>query len=112
MDESILTVTGVIATVLSLIFAAGAILNSRARRKNLGETEAEASSAADNMKFKMPPIAAPAGLEQAAPSVANPPRPSVDSASHPPQALFRQVRPRGAVDGDDGTVEDTLYVWE
>ncbi len=112
MNDSFLTVTGVTATILSLIFAAAAIWNSHVRRKNLEEIHSEKKPAAPARaeKFVMPVDAPPAPSapqpQAALPSAAVPPKPQ-------PQALFRKIIPDGAqADAGDTSKKDNPYVWE
>ena len=112
MDDSFLSVTGVIATILSLIFASAAIWNSHVRRKHLESMYAAKNPAPASKapKFVMPTDALPAAPANKAPPP--PPSPPPPQPS-PPQALFRKIIPDGAhVDADDSSKKDNLYVWE
>lgn len=112
MNDSFLTVTGVTATILSLIFAAAAIWNSHVRRKNPEDIQQGKKPGATprNEKFVMPVDPPPAPLTTP-PQVTTPPE--VAPAKPPPQALFRKIIPDGAqFDVGDTSNKDNPYVWE
>jgi len=115
-------VTAVIATILSVIFAAGAFYNSMQRRRHLDDAK-KAEKEEPKMRFRPPSrstlptaSAGPDGSASAS-SEAAPVKVGLASASKRSsggsESLFRQVRPFGSQDGlmTEDADEDG-YVWE
>ena len=111
-----LGITAVIATILSMIFAAAALWNSVVRRRHEAEMAKRLEPEKEKIKFKPAP---------ASPLVSSHPHASVHSSVHatsrnsdpspqkstPPQ-LFRQVRPSGEVEDEVFQEDEDMYVWE
>ncbi|MCA1807938.1 MAG: hypothetical protein ABR497_00365 [Kiritimatiellia bacterium] len=104
MNDNMLTATGVIATILSLIFAAAAIWNSRVRRNQMEQAKRsdQPEIGAINFAPMPPPTHEPAAGTKHAPK----------QPASPPQALFRQVKPGTGTPVDVDIEKDNLYVWE
>lgn len=134
IDPNLLSVTGVIATILAVIFALGAFTNSRSRKKHLVELE-KAQRQEQAMHFRpakshlptrsskpstssvpLAVSAAKASIPQAAPlaKISTPPEKSSGQDIPEKQVLFRKVR----LDGGDQRIDtlkdedQELYVWE
>ncbi len=106
MDTTIFTPIMVIGTILALIFAAGALWNSLARRKHLALTDPDTEKE-ERIVFKPMPDAPPTETD-----VDDAPAPK-SKAPHAHTPLFRQVRPTGVVEsGRAEPDEEELYVWE
>jgi hypothetical protein len=97
-----LSITAVIATILSMIFAAGALWNSIARRRHEARIAKAMQPPEEMIKFKPMPSTAPA----ASPAITRQPRQST-----PPQ-LFRQIRPTGEIEDEVFQEDEDMYVWE
>ncbi len=89
----------VIGTIMALIFAAGALWNSIARRRLLEQADRDADGE-ERIKFKPMPDA-PAKHEKKAPT---------STSSETP--LFRQIGPTGMAKDEPASEENGLYVWE
>lgn len=136
IDPNLLSVTGVIATILAVIFGLGAFSNSRSRKRHMIELE-KAQRQEQALHFRPAKSHLPARSNHPARSTAPQPAKSahphsstpraapVATASTPPQkasegktlekpVLFRKVRPDGLDQpAKVGTDEDQeLYVWE
>ncbi|MDA3875171.1 MAG: hypothetical protein PF795_14580 [Kiritimatiellae bacterium] len=139
IDQNLLNVTGVIATILAVIFALGAFYNSRTRKKHLQELE-KAQRQEQAMHFRPakshvpgrsghpgrsrgPVYSSPssssvpskASTPRAAPVAksSTPPEPTPKKSSGDKQVLFRKVRPDGVEPQLESPNEDQeLYVWE
>ena len=117
-------VTAVIATILSVIFAAGAFYNSMHRKRNQEAAE-EVEKEETKMRFRPPSrstlaIASKEADSSSGPSASSEPGPvkvslasTSSRSSGGSESLFRQVRPYGSQDGlvTDDADEDG-YVWE
>jgi hypothetical protein len=132
LDPNLLSVTGVIATVLAVIFALGAFNNSRSRKKHMLEME-KAQKQEHSIHFRPAKSHLPgrsnspgrSSAPKATSSSESTPRaaPIAKSSSLPKeesekkasdkQVLFRKVRPDGLdqqIKADDD--EQETYVWE
>ncbi len=115
-------VTAVIATILSVIFAAGAFYNSMHRRRNQQAVEQVEKKEETKMRFRPPsrstlPTASKGPETGSGGSASSEPGPVkvslASTSSRGSEALFRQVRPYGSQDGllPEDADEDG-YVWE
>lgn len=138
IDPNLLSVTGVIATILAVIFGLGAFYNSRTRKKHLLELE-KAQRQEQAMHFRPAKSHVPGrsvhpgrsrgpthpSSSSSAPAKASTPRAApVAKSTTPPestpkksstgkQVLFRKVRPDGVDSKLESPNEDQeLYVWE
>lgn len=108
-----LGITAVIATILSMIFAAAAMWNSMARRRHEAVMARQQEPEPEKFAFRPPPQAPSATQHPAvsthphAPSKKAPPEPAPQTPS-----LFRQVRPSGDVEENAFPEDEELYVWE
>lgn len=117
-----LGITAVIATILSMIFAAAALWNSIARRRHEARMARLLEPEPEKIKFKPAPSTPAVSTHPHAPSRTNahphhgPPRSAAKSPEPPPSAapapLFRQVRPTGEVEDEAYPEDDDMYVWE
>lgn len=111
-----LGITAVIATILSMIFAAAALWNSIARRRH--EAQMARRDAEETEKFSFKPMpSGPAISSQPIPSrsthpSAHPGRKAAPAAGTPPVPLFRQIRPTGEVEAEKHPEDEDMYVWE
>jgi hypothetical protein len=140
IDPNLLSVTGVIATVLAVIFGLGAFSNSRSRKRHMIQLEkAQRQEQALHfrpakshlpMRSTLPGRSAAPATGTAASKSTNPhastPRPApVAKVSTPPEkttetkasekpVLFRKVRPDGLDQPQKAGVDEDqeLYVWE
>lgn len=139
IDPNLLSVTGVIATILAVIFALGALSNSRSRKKHMLELE-KAQKEENAMHFRpakshLPsrssgpnhssrPAKSASARDEVTPEKAPRAAPVAKSSSHSEDAvsaqtsdqpsLFRKVGPDGR-DHEFSGMEDEdqeLYVWE
>lgn len=107
MMSTQLNMIGIIATILAMIFAAGALWNSITRRRHLEALQRSEKPEEDRISFR-PPEAVWSGPSHAADKGVSPP-----VASSP--YLFRQIRPGGEIDDpvpDGRGSDEDLYVWE
>lgn len=116
MDDlaQLVTPMMVIASVLSLIFAAGAMWNSIARKRHLAALE-KAEKQEEKIVFKPLP-SHPAVVEAGHghghahhTSPASGTSPGRKTSSH---SLFRQVQPSGTVESETNRPGNDPYVWE
>jgi hypothetical protein len=139
LPSNLLSVTGVIATILAVIFGLGAFYNSRTRRKQLLELE-KAQRHEQTMHFRpskshMPGRSNHPGRSRGAPPSSSPSSSSTSKISTPraapvakistlpdeskkkeapeKQVLFRKVRPDGVESELESPSKDQEpYVWE
>ncbi|MEI7436876.1 MAG: hypothetical protein WCL16_08755 [bacterium] len=122
MDNAPLTITGLIATVLSVIFAIAAMLNSRRRRiatRNAAQPKSsDGSDEVDDRPYKIAdpftaiPFTTPAPLAVAqAPAVA-PVIPAPLPVTRPAITAFRQLDAHGIEVAPSSSPSDDSYVWE
>lgn len=96
----------VIGSILSLIFAAGALWNSISRKRHQAMLE-HAENKEEKIVFKPMPANAPSReTSSAAASTSGKAR---QTAS---QQLFRQIRPTGAVESEVVRRDEDPFVWE
>jgi len=142
LDPNLLSLTGVIATILAVIFALGAFNNSRTRKKHMMELEksqrqeqamhfrptkshlpsrsASPSRSSSPAKSSSPrsstPPAGPRAAPRAAPvaKASTPPEETIEKKASDTPVLFRKVRLDGGDDFVDSVKEEDqeLYVWE
>lgn len=139
IDPNLMSLTGVIATILAVIFALGAFYNSRNRRKHMEELErsqkqeppmhfrpaathypgrssrpsrsSRPGAASASSPARTAPVAKPAS-ESSKPDASRGKEKTVKEATAKP-VLFRKVRPDGMERGVEPDEEDEeLYVWE
>ncbi len=125
-DNAPLTITGLIATILSVIFAVAALLNSRHRRlaaRNAARAKKDEAEEVDDRPYKIadPFTAAPftpatLAAEAPAPVVAPPAAPSAPAtppaAARPAITAFRQLDAHGIEVAPSSAPSDDTYVWE
>lgn len=109
MNPELLGTTGVIATILSVIFALAAYWNSRQRALHHDRLEKERKPQ-ESLHFRPPPATPLATTPPAKPSLRQTARDPAPSPDKP--LLFRQIRPTGEFESDDTDEQDDLYVWE
>lgn len=123
MDNVPLTITGLIATILSVIFAIAAMLNSRRRRlaaRSAARAKSDEADELDDRPYKIadpftaatfttpPPVAAEAPAQSAAPSAAAP----APVAPRPAITAFRQLDAHGIEVAPSANSSEDAYVWE
>jgi len=103
MDSNALTVTGVIATILSVIFAFAAMWNSRVRRRHLERLRNSENRASQRLSFR-------SVVDHPSPARPNhlPPAPEPTKAA----PVFRQLGPHGDASPAAGDTGESGYVWE
>ncbi len=123
-DNAPLTITGLIATILSVIFAVAAMLNSRHRRlaaRNAARAKKDESDEVDDRPYKIADPFTAAPFTPAAPAAAPPPAPAAAppaapstpaSAARPAITAFRQLDAHGIEVAPSATPSDDTYVWE
>lgn len=138
LDQNLLNVTGVIATILAVIFGLGAFYNSRTRKKHMQELE-KSQRQDQAMHFRPAKSHVPgrsshpgrsrgpvhsassssvpskSSTPRAAPvaKISTPPEPTTKQSAADKQVLFRKVRPDGVEPQLESPNEDQdLYVWE
>jgi len=111
-----LGITAVIATVLSMIFAAAALWNSIARRRHEAQMALRNEPETEKFSFKPMPSSPAisnhpnASRHSHAPNPAR--KPALDAAPTPPAPLFRQIRPTGEIEDEQHPEDEDMYVWE
>jgi len=108
MNSDLLGTTGVIATILSVIFALAALWNSRQRKLHLRQMEQE-NKKEEKMHFRPPPSSP---IASAHPSVSSLRHSGQDKTASEKSVLFRQIRPTGEVESEIIDSGEELYVWE
>lgn len=93
----------VIGTIMALIFAAGAMWNSIARRRL--QMVADDQETEEELTFRPPPETPRQILEQE-------PSPEEKPIKTNPKPIFRQIGAAGKVQQRAITDENELYVWE
>ncbi len=96
----------VIGSILSLIFAAGALWNSISRKRHLAMLE-QAENKEEKIVFKPMPANAPP--RETASGTGTGSGAARRTAS---QQLFRQIRPTGAVESEVVRRDEDPFVWE
>ena len=138
LDPNLLSLTGVIATILAVIFALGAFNNSRTRKKHMMELEksqrqeqamhfrptkshlpsrsSSPSPSSSSVKSSSPRSSTPPAAPRAAPvaKASTPPEETIEKKASDTPVLFRKVRLDGGDDFVDSVKEEDqeLYVWE
>ncbi len=108
MNSDLLGTTGVIATILSVIFALAALWNSRQRQMHVRQMEME-NKKEEKMHFRPPPSSP---IASAHPGVSSLRQTTREKISAEKAVLFRQIRPTGEVESEVIDNEEELYVWE
>ncbi len=112
-----LGITAVIATILSMIFAAAALWNSMARRRHEARMAQLKEPEPEKIKFRPAPSSPVASTHPNTSRHTHPHAPSRAAASAPETdtptpSLFRQVRPTGEVEHEQFPEDEDMYVWE
>lgn len=98
MDMNALSYTGVIATILSVVFAVAAFWNSHIRRKHMERLSKQTEqNAMPHVNFKPVPANTPP-----------PPKPLEDKSA----PIFRQFGPHGDLVASQPEEDNNQYVWE
>ena len=93
-DNAPLTITGLIATILSVIFAVAAMLNSRHRRlaaRNAARAKKDESDEVDDRPYKIADPFTAAPFTPAAPAAAPPPRSGSRAARRSQHSRLRRA---------------------
>jgi len=122
MDYAPLTITGLIATILSVIFAIAAMLNSRHRRmaaRGAARLKTDDSDETDDRPYKIAdpftaaPFTTPAPIAESPAPAAAPAAPApVIVTPRPAITAFRQLDAHGIEVAPSSTPSDDTYVWE
>ncbi|MCC5844506.1 MAG: hypothetical protein JJU05_09665 [Verrucomicrobia bacterium] len=111
-----LGITAVIATILSMIFAAAAMWNSIARRRHEARMAELQEPETEKLKFRPAPSSPAVSTHPNNTSRHShphaPPKPSPPAAEPGPPSLFRQIRPTGEVEDEQYPEDEDMYVWE
>lgn len=112
-----LGITAVIATVLSMIFAAAALWNSIARRRHEAAMALRNEPEAEKFSFKpMPSTPAATRHPNASRHAGSHPQSPAKKADPPAEStaplLFRQIRATGDIEEEHYPEDEDMYVWE
>lgn len=109
MDSGTLTVTGIIATIFSAIFAIAAFWNAQIRRRHLAHLNQAKEEEEPRVKFKPMPTESQAMFRSDARATRHGKAATVHDQ---PVQVFRQVGPSGNTAIKSSNNADNLYSWE
>jgi hypothetical protein len=121
IDNAPLTITGLIATILSVIFAIAAMLHSRRRHmavRNAARPKRNDSDEVDDRPYKIAdpftaaPFTAPAHVADLQAPVAAPSASAPVTVARPTITAFRQLDAHGIEVAPSSNPSDDTYVWE